>query len=447
MLVIFLGVLCRKPQAFDDESFDPRLSGGAATAFNITSQAFGECIEGLSPWDQLIHDKGDGLFEQTFVSAPAPLYPGLGPIFNNVSCVSCHHNDGIGIPTAGKPNSSLLVRISLPGEDEHGGPLPVPGFGTQLQDQAVFGAQPEARVNITYTEEPFRFPDGETVSLRKPHYQLSNAYRPLPGHYLLSPRLAPYVFGIGLLELIPSSTVLSFADPEDKNGDGIRGHPNYVYDPVSGQTVLGRFGLKANTPTVAAQVASAFQQDMGLSNKLFSSESALGQSQDDKRPDDPELPDSILNAMVFYIQTLAVPARRNVTDPVVKKGEALFEQLQCSSCHIPTLYTGVNVNLPTLSHQRIHPYTDLLLHDMGPGLADGRPDYQATGSEWRTSPLWGIGMVARVNGTPYYLHDGRARTLTEAILWHGGEAEQSRENFVQLRKSDRDALLSFLNSL
>jgi CxxC motif-containing protein (DUF1111 family) len=169
--------------------------------------------------------------------------------------------------------------------------------------------------------------------------------------------------------------------------------------------------------------------------------------QDDNRKDDPELPDSILNAVAFYVKTLAVPARRNVTDPGVKAGEKIFTQIQCAKCHIPTMQTGTDLTLPQISNQRIHPYTDLLLHDMGDGLADGRPDFLATGKEWRTMPLWGIGLFPKTNGTAYYLHDGRARTIEEAILWHSGEAEKAKDTFMHLNKTEREKLLKFLNSL
>ena len=440
-------MMCNKPGDFAEENFDPRLSGGAATAFDATSKSFSHMIEGMKAWDEHIHELGDGQFEQSFVTAPAPVNSGLGAIFNNVSCISCHHNDGKGTPTAGAVNSSLLIRLSLPGQDEHGGPVAVPGFGLQLQDVSVFGKQPEARVNISYTESTFTFPDGVQVNLRKPDYALTNPYLPLPAGYMLSPRMAPPVFGLGLIEAIPESTILSFADENDADGDGISGRPNYVWNGYTQKMELGRFGLKANAPSLQIQVAGAYQQDMGITSYVFSNESSVGQGQGDGYADDPEIPDSIMNSVVFYVRTLAVPARRNVTDVAIMAGEKIFTQINCSGCHKPTLYTGVNTNLPTLSNQRIHPYTDLLLHDMGQGLADGRPDFTANGQEWRTMALWGIGLFPKTNGTAFYLHDGRARTLEEAILWHGGEAEQSREKFVQLTTTERNSLISFLKSL
>jgi CxxC motif-containing protein (DUF1111 family) len=446
VIVAFL-IRCNKAYDFPDNGYDDRLSGGAATIFDATSKAFTHPVDGLNARDMQVHELGDASFEQSFVSAPAPVHSGLGPIFNNVSCASCHHNDGKGTPTAGFNNSSLLIRVSLPGEDATGAPLSIPGFGFQLQDQAVFSSKPEAHVNITYSDLPVTYPDGSTVVLRKPTYTLTEPYMSLPAIYNISPRMAPPVFGLGLLENIPESTILSFADENDKDGDGISGRPNYIYDTLSKRKDLGRFGLKANTINILHQAAFAYQQDMGITNYIAPKESSDGELQDDNRKDDPELPDSILNAVAFYVKTLAVPARRNVTDPGVKAGEKIFTQIQCAKCHIPTIQTGTDLTLPQISNQRIHPYTDLLLHDMGDGLADGRPDFLATGKEWRTMPLWGIGLFPKTNGTAYYLHDGRARTIEEAILWHSGEAEKAKDTFMHLNKTEREKLLKFLNSL
>jgi CxxC motif-containing protein (DUF1111 family) len=211
--------------------------------------------------------------------------------------------------------------------------------------------------------------------------------------------------------------------------------------------MLGRFGLKANTATILTQVAAAYNNDMGITTSVFKNETTHGQLQADNLIDDPELPDSILQAVKFYVQTLAVPARRNVTDEIVKKGKLLFNEIECNKCHQPVLFTSTNVSFPSISNQRITPYTDLLLHDMGTGLADNRPDFKASGNEWRTAPLWGLGLFEKVNFPAFYLHDGRARTITEAILWHGGEAEFSKNKFKNLSKEERNTLLKFLKSL
>ncbi len=447
VLLMVTLMMCRKPEPFAEEGYDERLSGGLSTVFDETSKAFTHAVPGLNELDMQAHELGDAAFEQTFVSAPAALFGGLGPVFNNVSCVSCHHNDGKGIPTAGSSNSSLLFRISSNGFTEFGGPAPIAGYGGQIQDLALFSSQAEANMQISYSDVVVSYADGSTVTLRKPNYSMQNSYTPVSGAYTLSPRLAPPVFGLGLLENIPEATLVSFADEQDANGDGISGKANYVYNPQTKKKEIGRFGLKANTASLFVQVATAYQQDMGITSSLHPHESCYGQSQADPYADDPELPDSMLRATVFYVRSLAVPARRNVADPTVKRGQQLFTQLGCASCHKPTVQTAVDLGLPALSNQRIHPYTDLLLHDMGDGLADGYNDFLADGKEWRTSPLWGIGLFEKTNGTPFYLHDGRARTLEEAILWHDGEAAAPKNNFMQLNNGDREAVVRFLKSL
>jgi CxxC motif-containing protein (DUF1111 family) len=446
-LLVLILVKCQKAAVFPDNQYNNQLSGGDQTVFDATSQAFGAMFPGISGHDAHVHDLGDRTFSQSFVTAPAPIFSGLGPIFNNISCSNCHHNDGIGVPTTGGIESSLLVRISLPGADAHGGPVPVPGYGLQLQDKAIYGKTPECKVNIAYTYQTYYFADGESYELRAPTYTLSNLYTPIAGDYLLSPRLAPPMFGLGLLEGVPESEIVALADPNDANGDGIKGKANYVWDPATQSMQLGRFGWKANTASILTQVAMAFNQDMGITSSVVPVENSFGQPQYDELKDDPELPDSLLNAVKYYAQTLAVPARRNTTDPTIQRGEKLFALAKCVNCHRQTLTTAVNVAFPAISNQVIHPYTDMLVHDMGPGLADNRPDFKAGPRDWRTAALWGVGLFTTVNSPGYYLHDGRARTITEAIMWHGGEAAPSQAYFSNLSKADRDAVLKFLNSL
>ena len=441
--------MCHKAADFPDSGYDERMSGGEATVLDESSKAFTIAINGLSARDARVHDIGDQTFDQAFVAPPSPIFTGLGPVYNNISCVNCHRNDGEGIPTAGFSNSGLLFRISQPGTDAHGGPLAVPEYGGQIQDQAVLGAKPEANINIAYTDMPVTYPDGTVVTLRKPNYTLQNMYLPITGSYMLSPRLAPPMVGLGLLENVPEQTILSFVDAGDANGDGITGKANYVYDVYTKKQEIGKFGLKANTPTLLTQIATAYQQDMGVTSYVQPVESAYGQQQMHGVAGDahPELADSLLNYVLYYVKTLAVPARRDVTDADVKTGQLIFNQINCSGCHRPTMRTGVDVTMPEISNQRIQPFTDLLLHDMGEGLADNRPDFLATGTEWRTQPLWGIGLLQKTTGTAYYLHDGRARTLEEAILWHDGEAKKSKQQFLQLSSGERAKLLKFLGSL
>ena len=426
-------------------------SGGETTVFDASSHAFSTPAPNLSPAAFEKHLEGDVEFEANFVTAPAVVNPGLGPIYNNISCINCHARDGRGRPPKiDEKFVSMLFRLSLPKPaDAMDGqpPIPVPGFGTQLNNRAIFGTAPEGKIKIDYTEQTLTTADGTRVHLRYPDYTFTETYRPLPEEVEVSPRVAPVVFGLGLLEAIPEAVILAYADETDANGDGISGKPNYVWDVVQQRYTLGRFGWKANQPTLLQQVAAAYHDDMGLTTSLFMTENSAGQAQLTEQSTTPEVSDEILDVVTFYVQTLAVPARRNVDDPQVKQGELLFAEAQCASCHVPTLRTGVLAGVPSVSNQTIQPFTDMLLHDMGPELADNRPDFRASGREWRTPPLWGIGLVKRVNGHTNLLHDGRARDLMEAILWHGGEAEASRQAVEQMSKVERDALIAFLESL
>jgi CxxC motif-containing protein (DUF1111 family) len=255
---------------------------------------------------------------------------------------------------------------------------------------------------------------------------------------------------MGLLEAIPGEQLMALADPDDGDGDGISGRANLVWDLRDGKLDLGRFGWKANQPSVEQQVAAAFLGDIGITSSLFPNENCPPAQADCGHAFNggkPEIPDSRLEKVTIYTQTLAVPAMRNTEDKEVKQGARLFVQSQCSVCHTPQHETGDNHPLEPLRGQIIYPYTDLLLHDMGEGLADNRPDGLASGTEWRTPPLWGIGLVETVNGHTMFLHDGRARNLEEAILWHDGEAKESRKNFMGLTLEERNALIKFLGSL
>ncbi len=450
LLIVFilLAGACRKPAELQEDNLNEWLSGGSQTVFNSGSGAFSSIFPDLHGAQEFNHEVGDAAFEATFVSAPAPVHAGLGPVFNSVSCTSCHIADGRGRPQeANGQMISMLIRVSVPGLDEHGGPLSAPGFGGQLQQRAIVGTKPEADVNIQYSFKKLTFPDGESYELRVPTYTLHNSYIPLPAGIMWSPRVAPPVFGLGLLEAIPDWAILANVDENDANGDGISGRVNEVWNVVTHQKAIGKFGWKASAPTVLQQVAGAYNQDMGITNFVFPQESSFGQSQYDNLNDGVQVSDSLLQAVTFYIQTLAVPARRNADDPIVKQGKMLFKQSNCNSCHVSMQKTDVNVAFKAISNQTIFPYTDLLLHDMGVDLADNRPDFLANGQEWKTPPLWGIGLTNLVNGHSNFLHDGRARTLTEAIMWHGGEALASKNKFAALTSSERQALLKFLGSL
>jgi CxxC motif-containing protein (DUF1111 family) len=430
-----------------DDGSRTALSGGATTVFDVSSGAFENPAPNLSAAHLARHDVGDEAFGAVFVPAPAPENGGLGPVFNNVSCEACHLGDGRGRPPLpGERFETMLFRASVPGRGPHRGPAAAPGFGTQLQLEAIPGFRPEVDASVTYTEAPGRFADGTAYSLRVPRYSFRRAYVPLPPDLLVSPRVAPAVFGLGLLEAVPDIVLLANADPDDRDRDGISGRVNVVWDEIQRRYAVGRFGWKANVPNLMQQTAGAYNGDMGVTSTLFPAESCEGAVAGCERHG-PEVDDATVADAAFYTQTLGVPARRDLDDPQALAGERLFRQAGCAGCHLPTAVTGVLPGVPEVSGQRIHAYTDLLLHDMGPALADGRPDFRASGSEWRTPPLWGIGLVKTVNGHTNFLHDGRARSLLEAVLWHGGEAAGAREAVRRMSASSRLALLAFLESL
>lgn len=351
---------------------------------------------------------GDENFEKVFTPAT-----GLGPIFNNTSCAGCHPGDGRGTPELS------FFRFSRSGD------LALDIGGPQHQDKSLPGVPIE------------QVPEGVERSFRLP----------------------PPVFGVGLIEAIPAEVILANADPEDADGDGISGRPNWVDPPdfvpdhhIGGGPglQLGRFSRKAQVSSLIEQVAAAYQQDIGITSDFIPEENAHPQQAGgialgDGVPD-PEIPAHIVLETTAYVRLLTPPARGRVTAEV-ERGHVLFAQIGCVSCHVPTLRTGESP-IPQLSNVDAHLYSDLLLHDMGEALADGRSDGDATGREWRTAPLWGTRLVANfLAGEEYYLHDGRATTLRDAIIFHGGEAERAREAYRELREEEQQALVAFLKSL
>ncbi|NMG65893.1 c-type cytochrome [Azoarcus indigens] len=398
---------------------------------------------------------GRGLVRQTWVISPSvdPSIAGLGPTYNRPSCLSCHARNGRGEPpaSADEPMRSMLVRLSIPGLDTHGGPRPEPVYGEQLNEIGVPGVPGEGEAYLQWQTQVERLADGTEVELRRPTVAFRKlAFGPLHADTLSSPRVAPAIFGLGLLEAVPEADILAIAEEQRREGRGVAGMPNRVWDVAQGRTVLGRFGWKANQPDLRQQVAGALAGDMGITSALFPepncppAQSACAAWGADRHP---ELSAEALQDMTLYHYALMVPARRRTEAPEVQRGEQLFAAAGCASCHRPALRTGPFPPFPALAGQTIRPYTDLLLHDMGDGLADGRPDYLASGRQWRTPPLWGLGLlpVASEHGT--LLHDGRARSPLEAILWHGGEASASREAVRAMAKAEREALLAFLASL
>jgi len=424
------------------------LLGGDTTVFDEGDEALVHPLRNLSADFRGPFQIGDGVFNRNWVSAPAtpPGRDGLGPTYNAISCSSCHNNNGRGAPPmAEEPFEGLLLRLGVEGTGENGAPVPDPNYGDQMQPFAILGVPAEGTPHVTYSETAGSYADGESYSLRAPQYTVTAlAFGPLADGILLSPRLAPQMVGLGLLEALSEDTLEGFAQA---NG----GHTNHVWDVAARATVLGRFGWKANQPNLAQQTFAAFRGDIGVTSELFPEKNCPeAQSACAAAPQSETLPniqDPKASAMVVHALGLAVPARRNLDDPQALHGEQLFAQAGCAKCHIPDMETGELADWPELSHQTIHPYTDLLLHDMGAELADGRADFEATGSEWRTPPLWSLGLSAKIDGYLFLLHDGRARDFAEAILWHAGQAEDAREAFRAMPKSDRDALVAFLTSL
>ena len=430
------------------------LAGGDTTIHDASPNAYSYSARNMSFERRQRFAVGNSFFNKNWVIAPASTAgrDGLGPTFNARSCSTCHFKDGRGRPPAGdEAFTSMLLRLSVPGAAPHGGPRGVPGYGDQLQPFGIEGVPGEAVPRVRYEEQPGSFGDGEAYSLRVPTYDLLEpAFGPLPPDLLVSPRVAPPMIGLGLLAAIPEADIVAREDPDDADGDGISGRANRVWDATAGLPALGRFGWKANQPHVTQQTAGAFLGDMGLTTSLFPANSCpKGQVACAAAPTggDPEVADDLLADVVFYSATLAVPARRDAGAPEVLRGKQVFRDAGCADCHVARHVTADDAELAEVRGQTIWPYTDLLLHDMGDALADGRPDYLADGREWRTPPLWGIGLVETVNGHTTLLHDGRARSLMEAVLWHGGEAEAAREAVRELPRADRDALVRFLESL
>lgn len=454
-----------KPERFEG------MPGGAATVrVRNNADAFSQPSGNIDFERELDFKVGNGLFRKIWVSAPSSTLAsdGLGPLYNARGCQNCHIKDGRGHPPEGPDDTavSMFLRVSIPGSPEaevsrisdYIATAPDPVYGGQLQDFGTPGQTAEYRLDVTYEDVAVVLRGGETVTLRSPSYKAANlGYGPLHEGAMLSPRVAPQMIGLGLLEAVPATEILALADPEDADGDGISGRVNMEWSIEFDEVMLGRFGLKAGAPTIRQQSANAFAGDMGISNPLFpdpwgectAKQEACRNAPhgDDAAQHGFEIDADGLDLVTFYSRNLAVPARRDEAEPEVLAGKKVFYEAGCTSCHKPKFVTHRLEDRPEQSFQLIWPYTDMLLHDMGEGLADHRPEARATGMEWRTPPLWGIGLTEQVSGVETYLHDGRARTLLEAVLWHGGEAQAARDRVVDLKPDDRAALIKFLESL
>lgn len=465
------------------------LAGGETTVFDDSPSAFGRALSNLDRGRWLAMRAGKRLFEipwQDPAEAPetAPRR-GLGPLHNATACTDCHFRDGRGGPPPasartqpGPPTLTpppVLAKLSLPagalGGDLGGGPDPL--YGEQLNDLAV-GLAPEGRLvieheRVTYEQlaaEQLAYQQvtaGPGPALLRPRPRIEGLDRgPLHPQVRTSLRIPPTLIGLGLLEAVPDSRLEALADPEDRDGDGISGRVQRV--PLEGReegkgaaTAIGRFGWKAGQATIEDQVAKAFHQDLGVTSPLYpepncpAGDEACRNAHRSQGQPGVELPEEDLALVALYTRLLAPPARRDWQDAEVLAGREAFLAVGCGSCHLPQLETaswapGSGI-LPELAGQTIRPYTDLLLHDMGTELDDGVAEHGASSSEWRTPPLWGLGLLERVNGHVRLLHDGRARSFEEAILWHGGEADGSRQAYVRLPAEERSALLRFLRSL
>jgi len=449
--------------------------GGQATAKvgTATADAFSQLSANMHFAKELDFKIGNGIFRKNWVSSPSSTKSsdGLGPLYNARACQACHLKDGRGHPPLGPgPDGrsiSMFLRLSIPPQTDaereliasgRAGVIREPTYGGQLQELAVQGLASEGHMEVTYTDVPVVLAGGERIVLRKPSYKIRDlGYGPMHPQTMISPRMTPQMIGLGLLEAIPETDILAHEDPDDKDGDGISGRANRIWSVEDRAMRLGRFGWKAGQPTVKQQAAEAFAGDIGIGNWItplpygdcMPAQKACRDAPHGGSAAKPaeEINAKLLDLVAFYARNLAVPMRRTPDAPDVLRGKKIFHDVGCASCHVPSFRTGQASPDEHLRGQTIWPYTDLLLHDMGEGLADGRPEAKADGNEWRTAPLWGIGLTEIVNGHTFFLHDGRARTLTEAILWHGGEAQRARDAFAALTAEDRQRLLAFVGSL
>ncbi len=422
--------------------------GGKFGIDSRSIQAFSLPMKGLSKKEITDFMVGNSLFRSNWVMSPSSVtkLQGLGPTFIARSCSSCHQNDGRSKPNDnGETSAGLLFRISISknGKDFYHDPI----YGDQIQTNSIMNVASEAETHIEYTEIKNKFYDGEEYVLIKPDYKIKNLkLGNLDGSVVISPRVAPAIIGMGLIESISENDILKHADPEDFDNDGISGRPNFIMS--NGKKMLGRFGWKANQPTLKDQDAGALLGDMGITTSFHPKQNCNTQQIEcmNAHNSGVEMDDDDFNRLVFYTAVLGVPKSRIENKEVISKGEILFQNTECIKCHVSEYKTSKN-SFKQFSHQRISPYSDFLLHDMGDELADNRPDFEANGKEWRTPPLWGIGLTKVVNRHMRLLHDGRARGINEAILWHGGEASGAREKYKKLSNSERKILIQFVEAL
>ena len=433
-------------------AFPEELSAGASTIFTSTSKAYDTPADWVTGDLMELFLKGDALYDNPRVSGESPSSGGLGPVYAGYSCASCHNDAGrtrSTLFTAGGSGpygfSSFLTFIRTPHDQN------LRQYGRVLHDQAVYGSKAEGKLRATYTEKQYNFPDGETYSLIFPHYEIYDWYAdsvPL-NQVELSVRVPLRHVGMGMMMAVDQNEIKRLASIQYPEY-GISGKINWVTE--RNMKYMGLSGYKAQHADLTVELG--FSSDLGVTNDRFPHEVAEGQSQIPASNYGIQVSTKDMAAVDFYLHALGVPARRAVNNPVVQEGEELFYLAKCHLCHTPTLHTqpgGVQLidgtRVPWLGSQLIHPYTDYLLHDMGPELGDDYSQFNASGDEWRTTPLWGAGLQEVVNGHSNFLHDGRARNFTEAIMWHGGEGDVSRQKFSKMSKEKRETLIMFLRSL
>ncbi|HWK94668.1 MAG TPA: di-heme oxidoredictase family protein [Pseudolabrys sp.] len=394
--------------------------------------------------DADIVGRGRTVFHAVWVPpGEAKEFTGLGPMFNTNSCASCHVDNGRGAPVRADDyaNTSLVVKFAA--RNDGAGADTIRRYGNRFNYWAVAGVPAEGELTVSFETIEGRFADGERYTLQKPVYGFAKlGYGAIEKETLVAVRMAPPIAGLGFLEKVPEEWITARAAANAASGGPVKGKPNAVWDAINFRMTLGRFGWKADTPNLTRIIAAAFITDMGLTSRLFPVDNCGEMQAACKaaaKPGRIEVDDATLDAVAQYVASLPPPR----SDADVESGRALFASTGCSSCHAP----AVPVVMPDGTTSEIAPYTDLLLHDMGEGLADGMPEAAATGREWRTAPLWGLGQVRHTPDRAGYLHDGRARSVSEAILWHGGEATSARDAFMKLDAASREALLSFLGSL
>jgi len=454
-VIVSVASAARTEPGARSELHDER-SAGDATVQVQSRSAFTQHVPGLTAEQLSAFALGDHVFRTPWVEAPASVaaFDGLGPFYSARSCSGCHMRDGRGHPPDGPDDvsRSMVVKLGVP--DSAGRRRPDARYGGHLSERAVRGLTPEGRLVVRWEDFEHVYADGERTTLRRPRIEVAAAaYGALSHDTRISARIAPAVIGGGLLESVPDSVLIALADSGDADGDGISGRVHWREPTKPGAAVparrLGRFGWKATQPSLAAQVATALADDIGITTPArpeleFTRVQRTARGK--PRGGEPELEGTTLAALIEYCRLVAVPARRDVDDPGVQRGAERFRDAGCTGCHVVTLPTGDD-SVRAMSRQLIHPYSDLLLHDMGPGLSDGMPEGNAQPSEWRTPPLWGLGRSVVVSGYLFLLHDGRARTFEEAILWHDGEGRRSRDAFEALPAASRGDLIRFLESL